>query len=110
MLVTLSLLDDDLNIIAVCGFEGFDGVGIEGMIAGRPGNKRFIKEVFKYVFDQLQVRRFTVRVSENNEAAYRFDLKLGFIEEGRLRQAGKDGEDIIILGMLRNECKWLSNE
>jgi RimJ/RimL family protein N-acetyltransferase len=31
----------------------------------------------------------------------------GFTQEGVLREAFEDGEDAILYGMLKSECKWI---
>jgi RimJ/RimL family protein N-acetyltransferase len=55
---------------------------------------------------QLGVQRVTGYVPASNAAALRFDRHLGFVEEGRLREALPGGEDVIVLGMLKRECRW----
>jgi RimJ/RimL family protein N-acetyltransferase len=40
-------------------------------------------------------------------AARKFDEHVGFIQEGVIRQAFEDGEDAILYGMLKSECKWI---
>lgn len=95
----------------VVGFYNFDGISVEGAIAAadkkRWANKMFIRACFRYVFEDLGCRRFVVRVESTNTEAYEMDKRLGFIEEGRLRQASTEGDDVIILGMLKSECPWL---
>lgn len=95
----------------VVGYFNYDGISVEGAIAAsdkrRWANRDFIRKAFDYAFNQLGVRRFVVRVEETNTDAYEMDKRLGFVEEGRLRQASPDGNDIIVLGMLKHECPWL---
>lgn len=61
---------------------------------------------FAIPFEQWGKLRVTGLVAESNKAALRFDLGLGFVIEGRIRRAFGD-EDGILLGMLRDECRFL---
>ena len=56
---------------------------------------------------QLGCRRVTGYVPAANARARRLDEHLGFVYEGRLREALPDGQDVLVLGMLRRECRWL---
>lgn len=98
----------------VVGYFNYDGLSVEGAIAAadkrRWANRGFIEKAFDYPFNQLGVKRFVVRVEETNREAFELDKRLGFVEEGRLREASPDGNDIIILGMLRRECRWLDQK
>lgn len=97
----------------VVAYFNFDGRSVEGAIAAadkrRWANRTFVEACFRYPFEQLGCHRFVVRVNETNREAYEFDKRLGFVEEGRLREAADDGSDVIILGMLKHQCKWLGN-
>lgn len=110
---TLALCNGN-EIQAVVAFFNFDGISMEGAIAGVSGwaHRPFIRRCFSYVFDQAGCRRFHVRVEASNEVAHRMDLRLGFKHEGTLRQAARDGGDVHILGMLRSEyetSKWVKD-
>lgn len=65
--------------------------------------------VFDYVFGRLGAKRVTGLVRKSNAAAQRFDAHLGFVEEGCMREAFPDGEDLLIYGFLKREYdshKW----
>ena len=70
--------------------------------------RRMIGECFRYPFIQLGCSRVTGTVSSDNEHALDFDFRLGFQHEGTLRHYFADGRDLILLGMLREECRWLT--
>ena len=61
---------------------------------------------FAYPFIQGGLKRITLPVRADNIAAQILALKLGFSFEGRLRCA-VDGHDEIIMGMRREECRWI---
>ena len=70
----------------------------------------FLSAAFRYPFVQLKLRRVTAFVPSSNEQALKLDRHLGFIYEGRMREAGPDGEDVIVLGLLRRECRFYGQE
>jgi len=71
--------------------------------------RKILKRLFSYPFVQLGCRRMTTITTVDNEAALSLDRRLGFVEEGRLRKAFPGDTDAIVLGMLREECKWLGD-
>jgi hypothetical protein len=70
-------------------------------------NRAFLGEGFRYPFEQLGCKRVTGLVPARNEVAARFDEHLGFIYEGRIRQVLPNGDDLLVYGMLREECRFL---
>jgi RimJ/RimL family protein N-acetyltransferase len=69
-------------------------------------SRAFLIAAFMHPFVQWDLRRVTGLVPAKNKKALRFDLHLGFKQEGYLRNALPD-DDIIVLGMLREECKYI---
>ena len=62
--------------------------------------------VITYGFDQLGLNRIHLTVLASNERALRLYRGLGFVEEGRMRQAQfKDGRylDVVVMGLLRQD-------
>ena len=98
------------NLIAVTVFDGFSECDCNMHIAsngtGRWLNRKFLIASFAYPFVQLGLRRVTGLVPASNFRALQFDYHLGFKTEGRCRNALPD-DDIIILGMLREECPFI---
>lgn len=103
-------LERDGELIAVVVYNLFSGADIAMHIAAVPGRRwmtrEFLRVAFRYPFVQLGVRRVTGYVPASNADALRFDLHLGFVQEGCMREAMENGEDIIVLGMLERECRW----
>ena len=79
-------------------------------VASRPGSKwatrEFLYHAFNYPFNQIGCKRITGIVKESSPKIIQFDEKLGFVREGIVRQA-MDGENLILMGMLKSECRWL---
>jgi len=93
-------------------YDRIDGWDCMAHVASN-GNKRWLNRqmrfwMFHVPFVQYGLRRMTGIVHAGNLAALRFDLHLGFEIEGRMRCAFADGADGIVLGMLRENCRFLN--
>lgn len=99
------------HLLAGVVYDNYVRVSIDMHVAAVPGKRwmtrQFLGEVFRYPFLQLGVRRVNGKVAADNAAAINFDTRLGFQLEGRIRHALDDGVDLLIFGMLREECRWL---
>lgn len=98
------------ELVAVVVFDTFSTTGCFVHIAS--GARKWMSREFgivamTYPFIQLALPRISCIVSTNNRMSLRFTRQFGWIEEGIMRRAGNDGEDIILFGMLRQECRWL---
>lgn len=69
-------------------------------------SREFLAHVFAYPFIQLGLSRVTAYVPAKNTQALMMDMRLGFQVEGRMVEAMPD-DDLIVLGMLSRNCKWL---
>lgn len=72
-----------------------------------PISRRFLFAVLYYPFMQLNTRRITAMVDARNEKSLRFCKHVGFSWEGLLREGAIDGGDVVVMGMLKRECRWL---
>jgi len=68
--------------------------------------KSFLLEAFHYPFVQLGKNRVTALVARKNKTTGRFVRDLGFNYEGKLRKHYPN-DDLIVYGMLREECRWI---
>lgn len=104
-------VEEDGELIAGVAYNMYTGAAICMNVAATPGKrwttKEFMYAFFAYPFVQLKCRRVTGLVRESNSAARKFDEHVGFIQEGVIRQAFEDGEDAILYGMLKSECRYL---
>ena len=108
------ILQPDAQFIAttepygVAGFERYTGSDIEVHYGGERGflRKSFLRACARYVFLQLGCDRITGRIPANRPQAITLGERLGFRHEGTLRRAHQ-GTDILIYGMLKEECRWL---
>ena len=106
----IGIAAEDGSLVGGVVYTSFDGVGVTLHSAGTSRmwlNRMFLKAVFSYPFKQLKCRRLTTIVRADNPHASVVAEKAGFKLEGRLREGEPDGCDLLIYGMLKNECRWL---
>jgi RimJ/RimL family protein N-acetyltransferase len=96
----------------LCGgvtYTAYTGASIGLHVAGFRHdwvNKDMLWVCFDYPFIQLGCSKLFGQVPASNRKALEFDLKLGFIEEARVKDVFPDG-DLIVLAMKREDCRWL---
>jgi RimJ/RimL family protein N-acetyltransferase len=104
-------LEEDGELIAGVVFNFYTEASICMHVAAAPGKrwmtKEFLWRAFAYPFLQLKCNRVTGFVREDNLVAQKFDEHLGFRREGLIRKGCTDGTNMILYGMLREECRWL---
>lgn len=98
------------SLRAVTLYDGFSKCDCNMHIAsdgtGTWLRRQFLITCFMHPFVQWDLRRVTGLVPARNKDALRFDLHLGFVQEGYLRHALPD-DDLILLGMLRENCRFI---
>lgn len=73
-------------------------------------NKALLLSAFAYPFKQLGLLRVTGLVPADNNAALEFDKNLGFKEEGYHPKAGPGGKDLVSLGLLKENCRFVGRD
>jgi RimJ/RimL family protein N-acetyltransferase len=98
----------------ICGVAVFDNfsVGSCCVSVASDGSRRwmtreFLIRVFAYPFLQLGYRRLTCFIAASNHDSIRLCEHLGWSREGVLRRGAPDGDDMLLLGLLREECRYL---
>lgn len=103
-------IEKDGVLVGVTVFDSFSEVDVDMHVASDGScewlSKEYLFRCFTYPFTQLNMRRVTALVPAKNKAALEFNSRLGFIREGVHRHAQPD-DDLISMGMLREECKWI---
>lgn len=100
------------KLAAVSVFDTFSPNGCLIGVASEPGawrwsSRAFLMVTFAYPFIQCGFNRLTAIVSSLNPSSLRYIRHLGWAEEGLLREAGPLGEDMVVFGLLRCECRYL---
>lgn len=101
------------KIVGGVVYTMYTGTGIMMNVAGGYKgwiNREFLHVAFSYPFKQLGCTRVSGLVRVDNPVAQDFDERLGFKREGLIRKGDDDGMDLIMYGMLREECKWIKDK
>ena len=100
-------LEDGGEIRAGVVYESWNGASVVCHIAIRGRvNSEFYGAIFRYAFQRLTAKKIVAPVSSGNARMLGLAPKMGFREEGRLRQAAMDG-DIILFSMTPEQCRFL---
>jgi len=70
--------------------------------------RKFLYAIFYNPFVAWNVKHMTCWIEASNAKSLTLCEHLGFVQRGRLPEAAADGGDVIILGMLKRECRWLT--
>jgi RimJ/RimL family protein N-acetyltransferase len=73
-------------------------------------SKELLLAAFAYPFVQCGLRRVTGLVPAKNKEALAFDEHIGFVREGFHPEAGPNGDDLVSLGLLRRNCRFVAKE
>jgi len=93
----------------VCGvvYENWNGRSIVCHIAFRGRlTPAYLGAVFDYPFNVCKVDKIIAPIGSGNVKAITLVSKMGFIEEGRIKNADTDG-DIVLLTLTRDACRYL---
>lgn len=104
--VTIGVTQDDKLVAGIVFFDWFESWGnIYVAVAGEGNwcNRRVLRCCYAYPFVQMQCKRVTVLISDNNRAAIDLVLRIGFQLEGIMR-----GEpNCLVFGLLKQDAmKW----
>jgi RimJ/RimL family protein N-acetyltransferase len=85
------------------------GIDIYLACAGDRGwlGRDIIRVAFEFPFLSLGVPRVTALGAVSSRKSSALLLGLGFQVEGRMRRAAPGGDDLMVYGMLREECRWI---
>ena len=101
------------SLRAVTLYDGFSecdcNIHIASDGSGNWLRRAFLIASFMHPFVQWRLRRVTGLVPAKNKDALRFDLHLGFKQEGYLHKALPD-DDLYVLGMLKKSCRYIPPE
>lgn len=72
--------------------------------------RTFLKHAFAYPFITCNLPRVSSPIAESNQAALKFNMGLGFVQEGYHPMAAHDGGAILSMGLLRRSCIYIPKE
>lgn len=98
-------VERDGEIIGGVIFNCFEnGTDVQVSVYGKGFGKEFLTEAGRYVFDQLNYSRFTVKTEK--EYVAKLAEKMGGQREGILRSHFGSGRDAILIGVLKDEYRF----
>jgi len=96
----------------VVGFNNFIGKTCQMHVAMDPeyrfSPREMLKVCFQYAFDTRKCELILGIVNGNNFPALRYDAHLGFIELLRLSGMHVGGGDLVVLGLRRVDCEYVT--
>lgn len=97
------------RLLGLVGFDGWTPGAVWMHVATEaPGACRgLLRAAFRYAFEEAGRRVALGMVRASNKRSLRLAERLGFREVGRLREAWAPGEDMVLLEMRREECRWI---
>jgi RimJ/RimL family protein N-acetyltransferase len=78
-------------------------VAVDDIASARPS---VFRKILAFPFAQCGVRRISAEIDTFNTRAIEQAQKLGFKIEGTKRQMGPGGRDVVLLGLLADECPF----
>lgn len=107
-------LERDGSLIAGVLYEGFNTHNVWMHVASHiPGawlTRSYLRICFEYPFVQVGVRRVGAQVADSNLASRRFIDRLGFVREATIHGAARDGGDIGLYVMWRDDCRFIGDK
>ena len=94
------------KLLAAVAWDGWRGASVEATIAAdspRWATRPTIATLLAYPFMQLKVQRVTAFVRKGNKLSRKFCEGIGFVLEGRMRDAGPNLETVLLYGMTRKD-------
>lgn len=91
-------------------YTNYRRYSIEMMAAGEPGwiTRGAIQAAFYYPFVQLGCWQVLANVRRANAASRELQRRLGFTELCVIETGGPRADDVVLYGMSRSKCLWLS--
>jgi RimJ/RimL family protein N-acetyltransferase len=108
----IEAVDDYGRIHAMVGYDNWttNCAEMHCVLDTPAGARRILRPAFEYLFGQQGRRIALARVCADNPRALKLDLHLGFREVHRIRDGRKDGVDLVLLEMRREECRFLQEK
>lgn len=108
-----------IGIVSLSDIDFISGNGELGVmisdveVRGKGFATEAVMLMLDYAFGELRLHRITVRVAPENEASLHLFRKVGFVQEGRMREVmrRRDGYgDLLLFGLLEDEYRIVREE
>jgi RimJ/RimL family protein N-acetyltransferase len=108
----LARVNDEGKLLGVVAYNGFIGHVCSIHCAG-DGNwisREFLKAAFSYPFKAAGMMALICTVASSNLHSLRLVTHLGFKEFAAIPLAWDGVSDLVILKMMREDCRWIKDE
>jgi RimJ/RimL family protein N-acetyltransferase len=98
------------EIVSGIVFNNWNGSNATAHIAITRATKLLpdlLRHAFYYAFRQHKLNRLTGMVEAGNKKAAKFNKHLGFEHEFTMKKAGNNGDDLHLLVMWPEKCRWI---
>lgn len=107
----VGIADSEGKLKAAVAYDMFTGVGGSVSLHSRIDSphfctRTFLFHIFNYPFRELKVKKVFGIVDERKVKVIRFNTKVGFEIEGRLKNFFPNAT-AIVMSMREEDCKWL---
>ena len=103
--IALGVVGREGRLIGAIVYNDYDARNVE-MTAVGVFRRDAAREIFSVAFDELQCRRISLTVPAKHEHTIRKAQKWGWEIEG-LKRNYYDNDDAVIMGMTREECRFI---
>jgi hypothetical protein len=102
----------DNQLLGAMAYTGFNGrtCSVHAVGNGNWVSRKFIRAAFEYPFITCNMVQLFGPVPGNNERALKFNRHVGFEVLTRIRYGWDDKTDLVIMGMHKSQCRWLTKE
>ena len=107
--VTLGVFKDE-RLIGGIVFNQYTNFDINITIAASSPywcNRSVLRTISDHVFNQWGCKRASALVAKKNKRCRKFLEGMGFKLEGCKRKAFDGAQDLMLYGMMKDECRWL---
>jgi RimJ/RimL family protein N-acetyltransferase len=105
--LALGVLDSKDRLVGAVIYNDYDACNVEMTAVGPQAFRRHVaREIFSVAFDELKCRRISLTIPAKNTETLKRARKWGWVVEGTKRHY-YDDDDAVILGMTRDECRFL---
>lgn len=96
------------RLTAAVVYTNFSGKNVwASIVCDEPITRQFLVAIFHNPFNYWGCNHISCAIEASNQKSLSLCSNMGFQQEGLIREAATNGEDIIIMGLLKRECRFL---
>lgn len=108
----IGIIEDEkiLGVIIFCNYDGNNIFVHTALDTPRACQRKVIKLMFNYIFNQIGCNRATATCDNDNSKVKKLIKGLGFEKEGLMKNAMQIDEtyvDAAVYGILKENCQWV---